>query len=88
MIDLIPNYDIIKHRGSMIKNWFDMEAHPTDNMIHRSESGKKRNAHAKKLREAYDKIKAVGLLKELEYLIEESDHASFISVSETNDTDF
>lgn len=52
----------------MEQNWFGLEPHPTDDMIHWTERDPRRVAG--QLREAYERIVAAGLLAECMLLIE------------------
>ena len=51
-----------------MKNWFGLESHPTDSLIHWKTRDKERFKEAERLRAAYDKIVAAGLKDELDIL--------------------
>lgn len=52
----------------MTTNWFGIESHPTDQFIHWKTRGKELEKETAKLRDAYDKIIALGLQNELDIL--------------------
>ena len=66
----------------MIINYFGMEIHPTDVYIYWTE--KKKEKEAKRLREAYDKITASGLEKELKVLLTVAYESGGIDESEAH----
>lgn len=52
-----------------MKNFVGLDFHPSDDLVHWSDKDKVKKMEA--AREAWDKIKAAGLEKELRYLLDE-----------------
>lgn len=71
----------------MPKNWFGLKGHPTDTYIHWSVSRRgeeERLALAKQLREAYDKISAANLEKELDFLLRAAYNCGALDENDAN----